>query len=253
MNSLPAARCDLATEVDKSLASLKWFLWQGNVFRALQVAEAVHPAPATRHRSGMTTPAGGDARPPAPGPRIAHGVVPDDRQQRPGSPVDAERPQPDQARPPPRRRPPGRCSSARFRRVGAAPGPLSSYTTVSRCVFGIFAFACSSTARASSGTPSAGRVDHSVLTALVPSPARAPVPAPMWAGVPVGLVGAGQALWWAAPRYVAVPARYHPSVTFLELCWFVYQRAPTPPGGWYSSLSLSLASGGFLRFRCHRG
>ncbi len=39
----------------------------------------------------------------------------------------------------------------------------------------------------------------------------------------------------------------------LELCWFVYQRAPTPPGGCYSSLFLSLASGGFLRFRCHRG
>jgi len=35
----PAARCDLATEVGKSLESLKWFLWHGNVFRALQTIE----------------------------------------------------------------------------------------------------------------------------------------------------------------------------------------------------------------------
>jgi len=35
----PTARCDLATEVGKSLESLKWFLWHGNVFRALQTIE----------------------------------------------------------------------------------------------------------------------------------------------------------------------------------------------------------------------
>ncbi len=35
----PAARCDLATEVGQSLESLKWFLWHGNVFRALQTIE----------------------------------------------------------------------------------------------------------------------------------------------------------------------------------------------------------------------
>jgi hypothetical protein len=35
----PAARCDLATEVGNDLASLKWFLWHGNVFRALQAIE----------------------------------------------------------------------------------------------------------------------------------------------------------------------------------------------------------------------
>jgi len=35
----PAARCDLATEVGKSLESLKWFLWHGNVYRALQTIE----------------------------------------------------------------------------------------------------------------------------------------------------------------------------------------------------------------------
>jgi len=35
----PAARCDVATEVGQSLESLKWFLWHGNVFRALQTIE----------------------------------------------------------------------------------------------------------------------------------------------------------------------------------------------------------------------
>jgi len=35
----PAARCALATEVGKSLESLKWLLWHGNVFRALQTIE----------------------------------------------------------------------------------------------------------------------------------------------------------------------------------------------------------------------
>jgi len=35
----PAARCDLATEVGKSLESLKWSLWHGNVYRALQTIE----------------------------------------------------------------------------------------------------------------------------------------------------------------------------------------------------------------------
>ena len=33
------ARGDLATEVGKNLESLKWFLWHGNVFRALQTIE----------------------------------------------------------------------------------------------------------------------------------------------------------------------------------------------------------------------
>jgi len=32
-------RCDLAAEVGKGLATLKWFIWHGNVFRAPQTAE----------------------------------------------------------------------------------------------------------------------------------------------------------------------------------------------------------------------
>ena len=68
------------------------------------------------------------------------------------------------------------------------------------------------------------------------------------------LVGGGDAgPPCAGVRLQRVLVRDQPVRVCLESCWFVYQRAPTPPGGCYSPLSLSLASGGILRFRCHRG